>query len=242
MALRRDSPRLEDLYSGGCEPEAPAKRRRSRCKEYQRISPRTSTYRKYLTRGRRTLSAAGKRGNLDQIAKPIKPYDVICLQESDPSSLRSGFMNQTHYLAERSGQPFWSHQPSRRVDRIASGANCMLSRLLLHEVLDYPPPVRLSGRGALLARLGHGRDRLTVMIAHMLLGTRSRRAQPGYIAELLGESPNAILMATSTARWTHRRWKSSIVARGWSRHRGHCRRSRDGNRTVRSTTSSPACR
>lgn len=155
---------------------------------------RTGSYGEYITRGWSNVLPAGKRSNLDQIAELVKPYDVIGLQESDPGSLRSGFMNQTHYLAERSELPFWSHQPNRRVGGIASSANGVLSRLPLHEVLDYPLPGRLPGRGALLARLGRGRDGLAVMIAHLSLGMRSRRAQLGYIAELLGDSPNAILM------------------------------------------------
>ena len=115
---------------------------------------RTGSYGEYITRGWSNVLPAGKRSNLDQIAELVKPYDVIGLQESDPGSLRSGFMNQTHYLAERSELPFWSHQPNRRVGGIASSANGLLSRLPLHEVLDYPLPGRLPGRGALLARLG----------------------------------------------------------------------------------------
>ena len=54
-------------------------------------------------------------------------------------------------------------------------------------MLDYPLPGRLPGRGALLAHLGRGRDGLAVMIAHLSLGMRSRRAQLSNIAELLGD-------------------------------------------------------
>jgi len=155
---------------------------------------RTGSYREYVTRGWSNVLPAGKRGNLDQIATLVQPYDLVGLQESDPGSLRSGFMNQTHYLAERSSLPFWSHQPNRRVGGIASSANGLLSRLPLHEVLDYPLPGRLAGRGALLARLGHGRDGLAIVVAHLSLGVRSRQAQLTFIAELLSDIPNAILM------------------------------------------------
>src|SRR3546814_5407651 len=90
---------------------------------------------------------------LDAFARLITSYDLVGLQESDPGSLRSGFMNQTHYLAQQSEMPFWSHQPNRRVGGIASSANGLLSRLPLHEVMDYPLPGRLPGRGVLIARL-----------------------------------------------------------------------------------------
>src|SRR5688572_32456271 len=57
------------------------------------------------------------------------PYTTLFRSEADPGSLRSGFLNQTHYLAEKGGFPFWSHQPNRRVGRIASSANGLLSRV-----------------------------------------------------------------------------------------------------------------
>ena len=52
---------------------------------------------------------------LPQLAQLAGQYDIVGLNESDPGSLRSGFTNQTHYLAERAGFGFWSHQPNRRV-------------------------------------------------------------------------------------------------------------------------------
>src|SRR5690606_13333538 len=47
------------------------------------------------------LPAGGKRQALDQIAELAGGHDIVGLQESDPGSWRSGFTNQTHYLAER---------------------------------------------------------------------------------------------------------------------------------------------
>jgi endonuclease/exonuclease/phosphatase family metal-dependent hydrolase len=42
-----------------------------------------------------------------------REHDIVGLQEADPGSLRSGFTNQTHYLAQRAGFNYWSHQPNR---------------------------------------------------------------------------------------------------------------------------------
>ncbi len=155
---------------------------------------RTASYGDYITRGWSNVLPAGKRSTLDAFAHMITSYDLVGLQESDPGSLRSGFMNQTHYLAQQSDMPFWSHQPNRRIGGIASSANGLLSRLPLHEVLDYPLPGRLPGRGVLIARMGHGNDGLTVAVAHLSLGARSRRVQAAYLAELLSEYPNVVLM------------------------------------------------
>jgi endonuclease/exonuclease/phosphatase family metal-dependent hydrolase len=55
-------------------------------------------------------------------------------------------------------------------------------------------PGRLRGRGVLLARYGAGREALTVAVAHLSLGVQSRQRQIDFIAELLHDRPNAVLM------------------------------------------------
>ncbi|HBK56034.1 MAG TPA: endonuclease [Xanthomonadales bacterium] len=154
----------------------------------------TSRYREYLTRGLNHLLPIGKRDSLDSIAELARAFDIVGLQESDPGSLRSGFTNQTHYLAERSGFPFWSHQPNRRVGRIASSANGLLSRFEPSDVRDYALPGRLPGRGVLVARFGSEHDALTVAIAHLSLGIQSRRDQIAFLTELLADASHAVLM------------------------------------------------
>lgn len=155
---------------------------------------RTASYGDYITRGWSNVLPAGKRSTLDAFAHMITSYDLVGLQESDPGSLRSGFMNQTHYLAQQSDMPFWSHQPNRRIGGIASSANGLLSKLPLYEVMDYPLPGRLPGRGVLIARLGEGAQGLAVAVAHLSLGARSRRVQLAYLAELLNGYRNVVLM------------------------------------------------
>jgi endonuclease/exonuclease/phosphatase family metal-dependent hydrolase len=135
-----------------------------------------------------------KRANLDQLAGLVGELDVIGLQEADAGSLRSGFLNQTRYIAEAAGMPYWSHQPNRRVARMAASSNGLISRPEPSAVLDYPLPSRIPGRGALLARYGHGHDALVVVVAHLSLGAQSRARQLGFIAELLQDSPHAVLM------------------------------------------------
>ncbi len=119
---------------------------------------------------------------------------MVGLQEADFGSLRSGFMNQTQYLAETAGFPYWTHQPNRRMAKVAASSNGLLARLKPSEIIDYPLPGRIRGRGALWARFGEGSDSLIVVIAHLSLGPVARAAQLGFITELLEGHPNAVLM------------------------------------------------
>lgn len=155
----------------------------------------TRGYADYVSRSwSHVLPAGNKRGALDAIAQLAGEHDIVGLNEADPGSLRSGFTNQTHYLAERGGFNFWSHQPNRSVGGVASSANGLLSRLEPLDVADHPLPGRLAGRGLLVARFGSGSEGLTVAIAHLALGAQSRHAQLSFIAEVLHDHPHAVLM------------------------------------------------
>ena len=155
----------------------------------------TRRYADYATRSwSHVLPAGNKRGSLDTIAQLAGQHDIVGLNESDPGSLRSGFTNQTHYLAQRGGFAYWSHQPNRSVGGVASSANGLLSKLEPVEVHDHPLPGRVRARGVLLAQFGNGRDGLAVAVAHLSLGAGSRASQIDFIADLLHDHPHAILM------------------------------------------------
>lgn len=155
----------------------------------------TRGYHDYVARSwSHVLPAGKKRTSLDAIAQLAGEHDIVGLNESDPGSLRSGFTNQTHYLAQRAGFDYWSHQPNRRVGGVASSANGLLSRLEPREVIDHALPGRIAGRGVLLARYGEGDEALLIAVAHLSLGANSRAAQLGFIAELLHDHPHAVLM------------------------------------------------
>lgn len=156
---------------------------------------RVQRYHEYLTRSwGAVLPGKYKLGNLDHLARAIANFDVVGLQEADAGSIRSGFLNQTRYLAETAGLPYWSHQPNRKLSSVSHTANGLISRIAPDEVLDYPLPGRIHGRGVLLARYGHNGEALTVAVAHLSLGTQSRMRQLAFIAELLQDAPNAVLM------------------------------------------------
>ena len=152
-------------------------------------------YGDYLTRSwKHVLPTRGTRGNLDLLAQLLSEFDLVGLQEADAGSLRSGFVNQTQYLAEAAGFPYWSHQPNRKIARFAASANGLLTRREPAEVLDYPLPGRIPGRGALWARFGADSGGLIVVIAHLSLGPAARRAQFEFLAELIGDHERVVLM------------------------------------------------
>ena len=155
----------------------------------------TRGYGDYVSRSwSHVLPAGNKRGSLDTIAELAGGHDIVGLNESDPGSLRSGFTNQTHYLAQRGGFDYWSHQPNRSVGGVASSANGLLSKLEPREVTDHPLPGRIAGRGVLLAQFGAGDDGLLIAVAHLSLGAASRASQLAFIGELLHDHPHAVLM------------------------------------------------
>ena len=154
----------------------------------------TRAYRDYVTRSWSHVLPSGKRANLDVLAALFAPFDVVGLQESDPGSLRSGFDSQSDTLAEAGHFPFVSHQANRRVGRIATTGNALLSRIEPLEILDYALPGRVAGRGVLLARFGTGESSWRLAITHLSLGTRSRRMQLAFLADLLAEDRRLVLM------------------------------------------------
>src|SRR6185369_1857607 len=152
-------------------------------------------YRHYVTQSwKQVLPTRSKRGNLDKFAKLLADFDMVGLQEADAGSLRSGFVNQTQYLAEAAEFPYWSHQPNRKVAQFAASSNGLLTRIEPSEVLDYPLPGRIPGRGALWVRFGTGEHSLIVVIAHLSLGPTARKRQFEFIAELIGTNEYVVLM------------------------------------------------
>lgn len=160
----------------------------------------TANYRDYLTKGwRQVLPHQQRVSNLAEIARIVADYDIAGLQEVDDGSLRTGFLNQTQYLAERAGFPFWSHQPNRRVSKLARTCNGILSRLRPREVHDHKLPGRIPGRGALAVYYGNGDDALLVVNVHLALGSRSRRIQLDFLHRLTDGHRHVIMMGDLNA-------------------------------------------
>lgn len=166
-------------------------------------------FREYVTRGwQHVLPHHTKRTNLKRIAEALVPFDIVGLQEADAGSLRSSFDNQTEVLAEAAEFPFWTHQSNRRMAGVAESCNGLLSRLEPSAVYDHKLPGRIGGRGVLEVRYGSVAEGLHVFVAHLSLTPPARRIQFAFIAELLEQAPNAVLMGdlNCTADSPEMRW------------------------------------
>lgn len=155
----------------------------------------TERYRHYVTRSwKHVLPHAQRFSNLDRVARLVRDYDIVGLQELDAGSLRSGYINLTQYLSEKSHMPFWSDQTNRRIGRFAKHSTGVLSRFHPTEIIEHRLPGRIPGRGALFIRFGNRHDSLVVLILHMALGRRARLRQFDYISEIVNEYRHVIVM------------------------------------------------
>lgn len=152
-------------------------------------------YRHYLMHSWKHVLPCPKRlDNLDRIAALIGEFDIVGLQEVDGGSLRSGFINQTEYLALEARFPYWYDQTNRNLGKLAQHSTGLLSRLCPAEVTEVKLPGVIPGRGALTVRYGHGDDALILVIAHLALGRRARLRQVECIAEIISDYRHVIVM------------------------------------------------
>lgn len=154
----------------------------------------TTHHREYVTKSwKHFLPHPEKQESLSLIAKVLRDYDVIALQEVDAGSLRSAFLDQTAYLAHHGGFPFWHKQVNRNVGHLAQYSNGFLSRFRPSAVHTHRLP-GLRGRGAMVIEYGEGEHTLSVVLLHLALGKRGRLRQMQFISELVKDRPYVVVM------------------------------------------------
>jgi endonuclease/exonuclease/phosphatase family metal-dependent hydrolase len=160
----------------------------------------TARYHQYVTHSWRQILPHSKRTlNLDAIAGLSTPYDMVALQEADSGSLRSGYINQTRYIATHAGMPFWCHQSNRKVGTVAYAGNGFLSRYEPDFVKEFRLPGAIPGRGSLVVRFGEAEKALVVAVVHLALGKRARKQQLSFLAKELAHYPNLIVIGDMNA-------------------------------------------
>jgi endonuclease/exonuclease/phosphatase family metal-dependent hydrolase len=151
----------------------------------------------YLTKSwQHVLPGADKHRTLSEIAKLIQPFDVVCLQEVDGGSARSGFVHQGERLQATAGFPFFADQRNRRVGHAAlpfsCSGNAILSRSALAHTQNIVLPGNIRGRGALLMRT----HQATIVNVHLSLTQSAQIRQLNYLAELLAPLNPPVLIVT----------------------------------------------
>jgi len=137
----------------------------------------TRDFHEYVTKSWKHLLPLRERmSNLNRIAALVHSYDLVGLQEVDAGSLRTGFLDQTEYLAHRARFPDWYKQVNRSLGKIAQHCNGVLSRIEPCSVNDHKLP-GLPGRGAMLVELRTNQESLLACLMHLPLRKRAHSRQ-----------------------------------------------------------------
>ena len=164
----------------------------------------TSKYSHYVTKGwKHLLPHQARNINLQRIADLVARYDVVALQEIDAGSLRSGFINQVEYIADRAQFPYWYTQLNRDLGPFAQHGNGVLSRIAPVDMEDHKLPGAIPGRGAILLRVPYGDKTISLVSLHLSLGERSRQLQLEYVRELIQQEDHVIVMGDMNSHLAH---------------------------------------
>jgi len=154
----------------------------------------TDRFHHYVTQSwRQILPHTQRTENLDSIAGLVSDYDIVALQEADAGSLRSGFINQSRYIAGHSGMPYWFHQANRKLGSMTFTSNGFLSRFVPEAVEEHRLPGAIPGRGALVMRFGRERP-WVIAVVNRALGCRARNQQLSYLARHLEGEERLVVM------------------------------------------------
>ena len=164
----------------------------------------TESFKHYLTRSwQHILPTVTRFGHLDRIASVISDFDVVALQETDGGSIRSGFVNQVKYLAERADFPYWYLQRNRDLGMLAQHGNGLLTRFKPYQMEDHKLPGKIPGRGAVLCEFSFGSESLCLVMMHLSLGKRDRLKQLAYIKDIIADFEHVILMGDMNVHLGH---------------------------------------
>lgn len=160
--------------------------------------------------------------NLNHIAQLITPYDFVALQEIDGGSLRSGFLNQLSYLADKAQFPYWHQQLNRNLGKIAQHSNGVLSRIRPVQRLNYKLPGMIAGRGAIMLQFGCQEAPLIIVVVHLSLGARAQKLQFAFLQELIADYQHVMIMGDMNCT-LKQLWHSQLITKTGLRSVNDCR-------------------
>ena len=178
------------------EPAPAATPQRLRLLSYNiQLGVATGHYGHYLTRAwRHALPGPGMLRSLDHIAELARGYDFVAIQEADAGSLRTMYLNQVEYLADRAGFPHWGSAITRDLRPVARHCLGFLSHLAPKQVVDHALPSLIPGRRALEVVLGDEAGGLRLIVTHLSLSAAARRRQLDYLGRVMAEPAPAVLL------------------------------------------------
>ncbi len=162
----------------------------------------TERYRQYITNSwRHILPFSERQNNLGRIAEFVSDFDIIGLLELDAGSIRSEFIHQPNYIAEKANLPFVYTQTNRNIGVLAKHSFAILSRYPASKVIEHVLPSRIPGRGALEVHFGDQNDPLVVVLSHLSLSRRTRAKQLNYLSEIVKQHKHAVVMGDFNAHY-----------------------------------------
>lgn len=177
----------------------------------------TGKYRHYLTHSwKHVLPFPQRRNNLDRIAEFISDFDIVGLLELDSGSIRSEFIHQPEYVAERAGLPYCYSRINRDLGIVAQHSLAILSRYEACMVKDHRLPSTIPGRGALEVHFGDPDDPLVVVLVHLSLSARARQRQLRYIAGLIRDYRHAVVMGDMNSELHSKEIRELLASTGLS--------------------------
>ncbi|HEU0196415.1 MAG TPA: endonuclease/exonuclease/phosphatase family protein [Nevskiaceae bacterium] len=147
----------------------------------------TRGYRDYVTGAwRYVLPTHERSANLRHIARTMRDYDFVAIQEADAGSLRTQQRNLVEWLARVADFPHHGFAVTRDMGPLAQICLGFLSRVPVERYSHYPLPGPIPGRGALEVDIQpEGLGTLTVVVTQMALGGGARALQLRYLATRL---------------------------------------------------------
>lgn len=144
----------------------------------------TKGYRQYITSGWRYLLPHQGQGALDAgMFLKLEEADVALLTEVDGGSRRSRGISQLEVISQTSALPHHQFFATRSVGMSINEGNAVLSRFPIETHRLHPLQSRVNPRVLGETVLNVNNRRLTVLVAHLALGSRPREAQ---LREIVG--------------------------------------------------------
>lgn len=172
-------------------------------------------YRDYVANSwKHLIPHDGRQRNLLSIGTQLQGFDVVGLQEVDSGSIRSAYIDQTQYLAQQAGYPYWLSQINRELGQFARHSNGLLSRIKPQRMTEHKLP-GLPGRGAMVVEFPTNMDEpFAVCVLHLALGRRAQRRQLEYLIEIAREFSMIVLMGDFNCGCDSRMLRAAIAAGG----------------------------
>lgn len=181
---------------GHCRRDHTANRGRLKLLSYNiQVGISTSRHFDYIAHSwKHFIPHTGRHENLKSIARLIRDFDIVGLQELDGGSFRTNYINQTEYLAQAGGFRCWHDKINRNIGSLAKHSMGVLSKLESSSVSRHCLPGRIAGRGALVVEFGNRPSSLALMLVHLSLGQKARMQQIDFLTELVGRYQHVVVM------------------------------------------------